>query len=258
MVVSAAREESYPMSLSTFGLAFAGGILSFLSPCVLPLIPGYLSFLTGFTPRELEEKQPLSRVLVPALMFVGGFTLVFVALGAASSALGSVLSENQTILTRVGGALVIAFGVLMTGVVKVPWLYGEARIDPSKSSGFGKAAGFVLGMTFAAGWSPCIGPILGSILTFAASAGTARAGMLLLLVYSAGFAVPLLLVAVAYGKLKPVMSWVARHSLSINRTAGVIMIIMGLLLVTGYFGLFTSLVLRWVPGVDIVLPDLAL
>lgn len=246
------------MSLSTLGLAFAGGLLSFLSPCVLPLIPGYLSFLTGLTPKELEEKTSLKAIFVPALMFVGGFTLVFVALGGASSALGSVVSEYQQVLTIVGGVLVIAFGVLMTGIIRVPWLYGEARIDPTRSKSFGKAAGFVLGMTFAAGWSPCIGPILGTILTFAASTGTARDGMLLLLAYSAGFAVPLLLVAVAYGKLKPVMAWVARHSLVINRTAGVILIIMGLLLVTGYFGFITSFVLRWVPGIDIVLPDLTL
>lgn len=246
------------MPIASLAVAFIGGVLSFLSPCVLPLIPAYLSFLTGMTPAELGEARVGSRVLVPALMFVAGFTLVFVGMGAASSLLGSVISENQDLLARVGGALVLAFGVIMTGVVKVPWLYGEARIDPAKASSFGRLAGFVLGVTFAAGWSPCIGPILGSILTYAASAGTARAGMVLLLVYSAGFAVPFLLVAIAYGQLRPVVSWVSRHSLTINRVAGVVLIAMGILLVSGYFGQFTSWVLDVVPGLDIQLPSLTL
>ena len=246
------------MTITSIAIAFAGGVLSFLSPCVLPLIPGYLSFLTGMTPAQLGQDRALSRVLVPALTFVAGFTLVFVGLGAASSVLGSVISDNQDLLMRIGGALVLVFGILMTGVIKVPWLYGEARVDPAKAASFGRLAGFVLGVTFAAGWSPCIGPILGTILTYAASAGNAQAGMLLLLVYSLGFAVPFLLVAVLYGQLKPVVAWVSHHSLTINRVAGVILVAMGLLLVSGYFGQFTAWVLDVVPGLEFGLPELNL
>lgn len=243
-----------PFSLA---VAFAAGLLSFLSPCVLPLIPGYLSFMTGLTTTELSEnKSGLSRVLVPALLFVAGFSFVFIALGASASVLGQYVSEYRSIIEKVAGVAVIAFGVLMTGLVKVPWLYGEARMEMGKSKSFGRGAALVMGMAFAAGWTPCVGPILGTILALASTTGGVAQGSLLLLFYSAGLGVPFILVAVLFGKLTPLMRSVQRHSLTINRVAGILLIVVGLLIVSGQLGVLSTWLLGVVPGIEIGLPSL--
>lgn len=219
-------------------LAFAAGLISFLSPCVLPLLPAYLSFMTGLTTAELSDgDRSTAQVMVPAVLFVLGFTLVFVGLGASASLLGSLLSQYRVGLERVAGLVVVAFGVLMLGVVKVPWLYGEARVDLSKARAFGKGAALVMGVAFAAGWTPCVGPILGSILTLAGSTGSAAQGALLLLAYSAGLGVPFLLVALAFGRLRPLLGWLNRHALVVNRVAGVILIVVGVLIFSGRLAL---------------------
>ena len=135
-------------NLVAIAIAFAAGVVSFLSPCVLPLIPAYLSFMTGLTAAELaQEDRQTARVLAPALLFVAGFSVVFVALGATASVLGDFLSEYRLVIEKVAGIAVIAFGVLMLGIIKVPWLYGEARVDMEKSRSFGKGAAFVMGMS---------------------------------------------------------------------------------------------------------------
>ena len=229
-----------PGTLS-YPVAFAAGLLSFLSPCVLPLIPAYLSFMTGLTTAELagSDRDTVS-VMVPALLFVAGFSLVFVGLGASASVLGRFLTQYREIIERVAGLVVVAFGVLMLGVVKVPWLYGEARADLSSSRSFGRGAALVMGMAFAAGWTPCVGPILGSILALAGSTGSAARGALLLLFYSAGLGVPFLPVALLFGRVKPVLAWLNRYSLAINRVAGVLLVIAGLLIFTGRFGVVAN------------------
>lgn len=231
-----------------FAAAFAAGVVSFLSPCVLPLIPGYLSFLTGFNepgPR-LEDRSP-GRVLLPSLLFVAGFSLVFVALGASASLLGSFLVRYQGVLEKVAGALVLVMGFLMLGLVRVPFLYGEARFDMERSRSFGRAAALVMGMAFAFGWTPCVGPILASILTLAGSSGDVGRGALLLLVYSAGLGVPFVLTGLLYGRLRGTLRWLSAHSLVVNRVAGVLLMTVGVLMLTGSLARVSAFILRAFP-----------
>lgn len=234
--------------LLTLAAAFAAGFVSFLSPCVLPLIPGYVSFITGFTPAELAEEKPaLSRVLVPSLLFVAGFTFVFVALGASASLLGSLLAPYRDVLARAAAILVILMGVLMLGVISVPGLYAEKRFDMSRARSLGRAAAPVMGMAFAFGWTPCVGPILASILALAGDSSDVGKGTLLLLSYSAGLGVPFVLTGLLFGKLRGTMRFLARHSLTVNRVAGTLLIVMGVLMLTGQLAAITGLLLRYVP-----------
>ncbi len=213
--------------------AFAAGVVSFLSPCVLPLVPGYLSFITGYSPIELEKRGGVRSVLVPSLLFVLGFTIVFVGLGASASALGSVLLGYRDVLVRVAGVFVFALGFFMLGLIRVPWIYSEARFDLGKIRSLGSAAALVTGMAFAFGWTPCVGPILGSILALAGSTGSVSYGAPLLFAYSLGLGVPFVLVAVLFGRLRTTLSWLNRHSLVINRIAGVLLMVIGVLIFTG-------------------------
>jgi cytochrome c-type biogenesis protein len=229
--------------------AFGAGLLSFLSPCVLPLIPGYVSVITGFTPAELSESKPsLARVLMPSLLFVAGFTFVFVALGASASLLGSLLAPYKSILSRVSAGLIILMGILMLGVIKLPGLYGEKRFDMASARSLGSAAPPVMGMAFAFGWTPCVGPILASILAIAGTSSDVSKGTLLLLVYSAGLAVPFLLVGLFFGKTRGTMRFLSRHSLTLNRVAGSLLIVMGVLMATGRLALISGLLLRYLPS----------
>lgn len=230
--------------------ALVAGVVSFLSPCVLPLIPGYLSFITGLSTTELAEKdRRLGPVLVPSLMFVLGFTIVFVAFGASASVLGTFLSAYRVVVEKVAGLLVIAFGVLMLGIIKVPWLYGEARFDLEKSRSFGRGASLVMGMAFAAGWSPCVGPVLGSILALAGSSGSVGRGALLLLIYSAGLGVPFIAVALVFGRIRGLLKWLTRHSLVINRISGSIMIAVGVLIFLGRLETLATWMQRFLPAI---------
>lgn len=228
--------------------AFGAGLLSFLSPCVLPLIPGYLSFMTGLTTAELaSEKGSSWRVLGPALLFVAGFSLVFIAFGASASVLGQLLAGYRDVIEKVAGLALVGFGVLMLGVVKVPWLYGEARMDLEKSRTYGSLAALVMGMAFAAGWTPCVGPILGSILALAGASGSVAQGALLLLAYSAGLGVPFIAVALLFGRMSAALRWFSRHALAINRTAGVLLIVLGGLVFFGRLSLITSWLIERFP-----------
>lgn len=225
-----------PDIVSLFTAAGAG-FLTFLSPCVLPLIPGYIAFITGMTTAELSDgKRSLSSILVPSLLFVAGFSIVFVALGASASAVGSFLSRYSDVLEIVAGAIIMLLGFFMLGIVKVPWLYGEARFEMQKARRFGPAAALIMGMAFAFGWSPCVGPILGSILMMAANSAEVSRGVVLLAVYSLGLGVPFVLVALMLGRIKPVLNWLNRHALVINRIAGVVLMVLGLLILTGWIG----------------------
>jgi cytochrome c-type biogenesis protein len=232
--------------------AFAAGILSFLSPCVLPLIPAYLSFMTGLTTAELSAPGRRSaEILVPAVLFVLGFSTVFVALGATASVLGQLLVQYRVVLEKVGGLFIIAFGVLMLGIIKVPWLYGEARADMSSSRTFGRAASFAMGMAFAAGWTPCVGPILGTILAMASATGSVARGTMLLLAYSLGLGLPFLLVALLFDRATPLLKWLSRHSLAVNRFAGAVLIVVGVLILTGRLGVLATWLSRLVPTLSI-------
>lgn len=246
-------------SLVSIAIAFAAGVLSFLSPCVLPLIPGYLSFMTGLSTAELSDnRKGMSHVLIPALLFVAGFSVVFVALGASASILGQFLSSYREIIEKVAGVAVIGFGVLMLGIIKVPWLYGEARVGLEKSRSFGRGAALVMGMAFAAGWTPCVGPILGTILALASSAGSAGQGAFLLLVYSAGLGLPFIAVALLFGRMTGLLQRLQRHSLLINRIAGALLIVVGVLIATGQLGILATWLTQVVPGIEISLPEIGL
>jgi cytochrome c-type biogenesis protein len=234
--------------LVTLVAAFAAGLVSFLSPCVLPLIPGYVSFITGFTPAQMAEERPaISRVLVPSLLFVLGFSFVFVALGASASYLGSLLAPYRSVLARAAAVLVVAMGVLMLGVIHLPGLYGEKRFDLSRTRSLGRAVAPVMGMAFAFGWTPCVGPILASILALAGSSSDVGQGTLLLLTYSAGLGVPFVLSGVLFGRLRGTMRFFSAHSQTINRAAGTLLIVMGVLMFTGQLAAISGLLLRYVP-----------
>jgi cytochrome c-type biogenesis protein len=229
--------------------AFGAGLVSFLSPCVLPLIPGYVSVVTGFTPTQLSEEKPsLARVLLPSLLFVAGFTFVFVVLGASASLLGSLLAPYKSVLARASAILIILMGILMLGVIRMPGLYGEKRFDMASARSLGSAAPPVMGMAFAFGWTPCVGPILASILAIAGTSSDVGKGTLLLLVYSAGLAVPFLLVGVFFGKARGTMRFLAKHSLALNRAAGTLLIAMGMLMATGRLAAVSGLLLRYLPN----------
>lgn len=232
--------------------AFTAGVLSFLSPCVLPLIPAYLSFMTGLSASELsDEKRSVSKVLVPALLFVAGFSLVFVAFGASASVLGQMLLGYRDVIEKVAGIALIGFGVLMLGIIKLPWLYGEARMDLGRTRKFGRWAAFVMGVAFAAGWTPCVGPILGSILALAGSSGSVATGVLLLLAYSLGLGLPFVAVALLFGRLGGALSWMNRNALAMNRFAGAVLIIVGALIFFGQLGVLATWLTSVLPGIKI-------
>jgi len=230
--------------------AFAAGVISFLSPCVLPLIPGYLSFMTGLSSTELadDSARRTADILVPAALFVVGFTIVFVGLGASASVLGRFLTQYRSAIEKVAGIVIALFGVLMLGIVKIPGLYGEARFDLARARSFGRGSGVVMGMAFAAGWTPCVGPILGTILVLASATGSVARGALLLLAYPLGLGVPFLLVALLFARTRPLLRWLNRQSLAINRVAGVVLIVVGLLILTGRFTLIASWLSRLIPA----------
>ena len=213
-------------------VAFTAGLLSFLSPCVLPLIPSYVGFITGMTVEEVERRRWTA--LLHGLWFVGGFTLVFVLLGAAASAVGGLLREYQVWLGRIGGVLLILFGLYLLGVLRPAFLMRERRVQVSRKP-LGYFGSGVVGFTFGAAWTPCIGPILGGILTIAATQAGLAKGMLLLTIYALGLAVPFLVTAVAldrfliwFQRFRPYIVWV-------DRIAGGMLIVLGILLITDRF-----------------------
>jgi cytochrome c-type biogenesis protein len=210
----------------TLPIAFAAGLVSFLSPCVLPLVPGYLSFMSGYGP---EQRRSLETAAVAAA-FVFGFTLVFVALGASATLLGSVLRSNRELLMRLSGALIIVLGLVFLGVIRIPWLYRERRFHPTPKAGL--YGSVVLGAAFAFGWSPCIGVTMGAALTLAASRDTMAEGALLLAVYSLGLGVPFILAGLGVAHLAGALSWLRSHTRALNLAGGALLVIVGLLFVT--------------------------
>jgi cytochrome c-type biogenesis protein len=212
--------------------AFIGGLLSFLSPCVLPLVPSYLGFVTGFTVHEMSDRRKLA--MVHAVLFVLGFTLVFMLFGASATALGRVLKYYEVWFQRIGGALIILFGLYCLGVLKLSFLDRDARLHLDRKP-VGYLGSVLVGMTFGAGWTPCIGPILGAILGLAASEDSLGRGMLLLGTYSAGLAVPFLVAAWAVEWFLDFFQRFRRYLPWVQRISGIILIVVGLLMATGQF-----------------------
>ncbi len=220
----------------TMWTALGAGILSFLSPCVLPLIPGYISFITGMTLDELKDLRDvrvlMSRVFLTSLVFVLGFTLVFVLSGAAASAIGQFLQQNKGFFEKIAGVLIIVLGLHLTGIYQIPFLNYEKKAHVQTRRG-GYVSSFVMGTAFAFGWTPCIGPILVGILTLAASQKTLVQGMGLLGIYSLGLGIPFILSAlfiqgflVAFKRIRRYLRWVEIAS-------GLLLVAMGVLIFTG-------------------------
>jgi cytochrome c-type biogenesis protein len=221
--------------------AFAAGFLSFLSPCVLPLIPSYVGFLTGLSVEELQVRRGVA--LLHAVWFILGFSLIFVALGATASAFGLLLLRYQVWLGRVGGVLVVLFGLYLLGVLRPAFLMRERRVQLAHKPA-GLVGSAIVGVTFGAAWTPCIGPILGAILTLAATEASVGRGAVLLAVYALGLALPFLFTALAldrflvwFQRFRPYIVWV-------DRIAGALLVLLGLLLVTDRFTLLAS----WLQG----------
>lgn len=217
-------------------LALAAGVLSFSSPCTLPLVPGYISYMAGV-------RAGRGRTLTAALLFVAGFSAVFMGLGAAASGIGALLAENRILLERVAGAVIIFLGLVLLGLLKLPMLEREGRPLLEKVRPGPKGALF-LGVAFAFGWTPCIGPVLGSILVLAGSQRTAGSGVLLLLLYSAGLGIPFLAAALLLDRFSRISQGIRRHAGAINAAAGVLLLLMGGLVASGRLQAFTAPVLE--------------
>lgn len=213
-------------------VAFAAGVLSFLSPCVLPLVPSYLGFVTGMSIEEMANRRRVA--MVHSGLFVLGFSLVFVVVGLSATALGRALNFNSIWLARIGGVLIILFGIYLLGIVKIPFLEREQRLH-LENKPLGYLGSVLVGMAFAAGWTPCIGPVLGGILTLASTQQDMSRGALLLGVYSAGLAVPFLVTAWAvesfFEWFKSFRKWLP----FVQRASGALLVAVGLLLVSGQF-----------------------
>jgi cytochrome c-type biogenesis protein len=214
---------------TTVFAAFAVGFISFVSPCVLPLVPGYLSAVSGVTPNDLKAGQ---KVLLPATIFCLAFTVVFVALGMTATGLGSTLSENRRTLETVAGIMIIALGIFFVLTPFVPRLNRDFRVDALMRRA-GSGGPLVAGAAFAIAWTPCVGPTLGTILTAAATKSNVDQGGLLLAAYSAGLAVPFLITAVAFNRATVAFRWLRDHYVIITAVSGAVLIAMGLLLLTG-------------------------
>lgn len=211
--------------------AFFAGMVSFLSPCVLPLVPGYLSAITGITPSELERAGWRS-VIPPALTFIASFSVIFTLLGLTTFGLVQSLHENQTLLNHIAGILIIAMGLLFIGALFMNSLNREWHVDALIERA-GAGGPMIAGAAFALAWTPCIGPTLGAILTLAGTTGSAFEGGLMLAVYSAGLGLPFLITAIAFGRATTAFAFVKRHYALIMATGGVVLVAMGILVFTG-------------------------
>jgi cytochrome c-type biogenesis protein len=218
-------------------IAFVAGIVSFLSPCVLPLIPGYISMLSGESIEVLKADAGgalTARIFANSVAFVVGFSVVFIALGASATAVGSFLVSQRTAFNIVAGIIIIVFGLHLTGLIKIPFLYRDARLATGAPRR-GAVGSFLLGFAFAFGWTPCIGPILAGILAVAATRGTVFQGMFLLAVYSAGLAIPFLLTGLGLSQFLKFYGRFRKHLHAVEVASGVLLIAIGVLMAFNKF-----------------------
>ena len=223
------------------GLAFLAGLASFLSPCVFSLVPAYISYLSGQSIAALKANQNTTRKLVTfshGLAFVLGFSLVFISLGATASAIGGVLYFIRDYLSKIGGVVVIIFGLHLTGIIRIPFLEYDVRAQSKRSGGRTYLSSFLMGIFFSAGWSPCVGPVLSAILTLAIQGGSIAEGTKLLAAYSVGLAIPFLLAALGIGWVTKIMQKYAKLTHYVEIIMGVILIIVGFML---FFGILAQL-----------------
>ncbi|PYR99583.1 MAG: cytochrome C biogenesis protein [Acidobacteria bacterium] len=221
-------------SVSIF-TAFAAGLISFLSPCVLPLVPGYISIISGFTLDQLKDRQKqasLTRmVLLNSVMFIAGFSLTFMALGASATWLGQALASRMRLLSQIAGLIIIVFGIHLLGIVKINFLYRDKRFHNIEKPR-GILGALVLGLAFAFGWTPCIGPILAGILTIASTKQTVTQGVFLLAIYSMGLGIPFVLTSLGLNKFLAFYSRFKRHFHAVEMVSGALVIAVGVLILT--------------------------
>ncbi len=227
-------------------LAFTAGLLSFLSPCILPLIPSYLTFVTGVGFEDLTRAR--RSALLHAVLFVCGFTLIFIALGASATLIGRVLLHYRVWITRLGGALVVVFGLYLLGVIRVAAFDRERRVHLA-SKPVGYLGTVLVGVAFGAGWTPCLGPILGAILTYTAATADLARGLPLLLAYSLGLALPFLLAAVAVERFLETVQRFRPHLARVSQVSGALLIVVGVLMMFDYFTILASYLQTLTPDV---------
>lgn len=227
------------------GSAFVAGVLSFLSPCVLPLVPVYLGYLTGSTHHGSE--MPRRRTILHALAFVLGFGTIFVVLGASVGLIGYFLLDLLPAALRIGGVLLIVMGLHLTGIIRIPFLYMEKRLEMGKTTEPTVWSSALVGVVFGAGWTPCVGPVLGGILSLAAVSGTALEGAFLLAVYTVGLGIPFLLAALGVERLVSNMRKIGPWLRWVEVASGVLLILVGVLIFTGQFTRLNALFIQWTP-----------
>lgn len=225
-------------------IAFTAGLLSFLSPCVLPLVPSYVTFITGLSVEDVTKTRRTA--LVHALLFITGFTIIFLLLGAGATTLGFVVKSQRAWLARIGGVLIIVFGLYLLGVLNIGAFARERRVHLANKP-VGYLGSVLVGIAFGAGWSPCIGPILGAILTYTASEADLQRGMLLLLSYSMGLAVPFIAAAFAVDWFLKAFARFRKYLGYVQKVAGVLLIAVGLLMVSNYFTILATMLQALTP-----------
>lgn len=233
-------------------VAMLAGLLSFLSPCVLPIVPPYLAYMGGVSVSELEQTRAArKRVFLTAVFFVLGLSTVFLLLGFAFSSMGRMFLQFQDMFVFIAGIVIMILGAHFIGVFRLGFLDREMRLDAGDKGGSAFGA-YVLGLAFAFGWTPCLGPILGAILGLAASEGDVTRGTTLLAVYALGLGIPFLLVAAFFPRLKGVMGWMKRHMDRIERTSGLLLWTVGLMMLTGQFAAFSYWLLEQFPALALI------
>lgn len=220
-------------------LAFSAGLVSFLSPCILPLVPAYVSYMTGESVQNSKKTTDKFYILYKSLGFVIGFSIVFVIMGASVTTLGKLFISNQRIFKKIAGIIIIIFGLQTSGIFKIKFFSQEKKLM-SFGNTHGTFGSILMGMAFAAGWTPCVGPILSSILFYATSMDTIGKGILMLLLYSLGLAVPFVLTALAVDKLSSKLPKVTKHLKVVSIISGILLIILGVLIFTNKVGLLSN------------------
>ncbi len=228
--------------------AFSAGLLSFISPCVLPLVPSYLSYITGLSVENLakaEERERFKSVIIlNSLLFIAGFSTVFIAFGASASLIGQVLYEYQDVIRKVGGMLIIIFGLYLLGILKLNFLMAERRLMHFESRPVGYVGSYLIGTAFAAGWTPCVGPVLGTILAYASTTESMSGGVMLLSAYSFGLGLPFFLTAFGMDTFLSYFKSLRTYLGGVSFVSGVLLILVGVMIFTDSVTLFTSFLER--------------